>query len=329
MKNYSRALFLPVMFVLITAIPALACDPCSLYSASRLQGHSAGAFTFALSEQYTDFERSGDVKDNSVRDGEFVRGFSTTQFSLAYDLSARAGVQIVLPLITRTVEQIDRYRSSTHSVSEMGDISLLASYALVDLREADWAFIVGSSAGVKFPSGDTGVLEDASDGADELLTESYVFKHHPIGSATEGRALAFGSGSYDYIFGLDLLTRYQRVLLLSNAQYTLRTEGDFDYEFADDILGSIGGGYYFLLEHEFAMAGLVMLSSENKSNDHRAGQLVPASAVSNLYLGPELLVSINEVIGAQVGVDFRITDQDAGVSVVPSTRVRASVSYRF
>ena len=315
--------------VLSVATPAFACDPCALNNASRLQGHAAGAFTFSVYEQYTNFDRAQN-SDDTYNEGDLVRGFSITQFSLAYDLTQRAGLQVTLPLITRRFDQAEHDSFETKSDSGLGDLSLAGSYAFIDYKDSDWALIAGLTGGVKFPSGDTGVLEhDASGDEVEAQHHEEMLRHHPIGASSEGRALSLGSGSYDYILGLDLLSRYQRYLVLANAQYTIRTEGDFEYEFADDFLSSIGSGYYFLLDHESSIAGLVSLSSENKGNDHRSGELVPVSAISNLYLGPELIMTLDEVIGAQIGIDFRVTEEDAGSTVVPTNRLRASISYRF
>jgi len=319
-----------VIFLTVFVEPASACDPCALYNASRLQGHSADTFTLSISEQYTNFDRSEDSKENSVRDGEFVRGFSTTQFALAYDATERIGVQLTLPLVARRFDEIKQFRNSTESDAGLGDLSFVGTYSFIDYKDQDWAVIAGFTGGLKFPTGDTGVLEDVSEeDHSDLLTERLVLKHHQIGTASGGRALTFGTGSYDYILGLNLLSRYQRYLLISSAQYTIRTEGDFNYEFADDFLFSMGAGYYFLLDHDFTAAGLVMLSGEYKGKDHLNDEIVSGSEVSNLYLGPELLFSVNSRIGAEVSLDFRVTDEDEGSTVVPETRIRASLSYRF
>lgn len=328
-RNY-LSYFWVIVFVFFVE-PASACDPCALYNASRLQGHATDTFTLSVSEQYTDFDRAQDSKENSVKDGEFVRGFSTTQFGLAYDATERIGVQLTLPLVARKFDEIKQFRSSTESDAGLGDISLAGTYSFIDYKDQDWAVIAGFTGGVKFPTGDTGVLEDVSEEEEtsDHLTEQLVLKHHQIGTATGGRALTFGTGSYDYILGLNLLSRYQRYLLLSSAQHTLRTEGDFNYEFADDFLVSLGTGYYFLLDHEFTAAGLISLSGEFKGKDHLNGEIVNGSEVSNLYLGPEFLFSLNDKLGAQVSLDFRVTDEDGDSTVVPETRIRASVSYRF
>lgn len=319
-----RYLFLIFLSVIFLKASAFACDPCALYNASRLQGHRAGALTLSVSEQYTDFNRAEDIPENSVRDGEFVRGFSTTQFALSYDITEEVGLQLTLPLIARRFDEVERFRNTTDSDAGLGDLSLVGTYTFLNHNTGSSAFLGGFTGGVKFPTGETGVLRDVS-----AIEGSALLKHHSIGAASGGRALTFGTGSYDYILGLHALSRFERYLLLSYAQYTIRTEGDFDYEFADDLLFSVGSGYYFLLSHDFTMAGLLALSGEFKGKDKLDGARLDGSAISNLYLGPQLLFTLNEKVGAELGFDFRITDEDRGATVVPEARLRAGVSYRF
>ncbi len=325
MKN----VFLVAITLLTTASTAFACDPCALYNVSRLQGHSPGAFTVSLSEQYTNFDRANSSPENSIRDGELVRGFSTTQVALAYDLTKEFGIQATLPLITRRFDKIEHYRSETKSDEGIGDASLVGTYSFINYRTSESMLVVEFTAGIKIPTGDTGVLKDVSTEEDEEAVERSFLKHHQIGSASGGRALTFGTGSYDYIVGLNLISRYQRYLAVSSAQYTVRTEGDFNYEFADDFLMSAGAGYYLALGDDFTLAGIVVLTGEFKGKDHLDSELVSGSNVSNLYVGPQLLFTLNEAIGGELGVDFRVTDEDEEATVVPTTRMRASMSYRF
>lgn len=324
-----KAVIAACLTSLTWAAQASACDPCALYSASRLQGHSEGALTLAVSEQYTDYDRPAGTPENSVRDGEFVRGYSTTQFSIAYDATQAFGLQFTLPLIVRRFDDTENFRTDTETDSGIGDLSLVGSYSFLSHRDPNLFLDAGFIGGLKFPTGDTGDLGDISNQVESTSERGLVLRHHQIGTASGGRALTFGSGSYDYILGLNLLTRYQRYLALSYAQYTIRTEGDFDYEYADDFLWSVSTGYYLYLGHDASLAALVALSGEHKGKDHLAGELVEGSQVSNLYLGPQLVFTLTERIGADVSWEFRLTDEDAGATVVPDHRLRAGFSYRF
>lgn len=305
---------------------SFACDPCALYNASKLQGHSEGAITLSLSEQYSSYSKAKNINDNSIKNGELVKGYSTTQFSGAYDVNENLGFQVNLPLIARSFDEIQNYRQNDESDAGLGDISLLGSYSVINQRTARWTNIIGINAGIKLPTGDSGTLEELTSIEEG---EASNFKHHVIGASAGGRALTLGTGSYDYILGGNILSRYDRYLLLADLQYTIRTEGDFNYEFADDLLWSVGPGYYFSLEHNYSLAGRISLSGESKGKDKLDNDLVKGSQISNLYVGPEVLLSFNQKIGLQAGVDFRVTDEDRDAQVVPDCRIRSAISYRF
>ena len=285
---------------------------------------------FSISEQYTAFDRAKDLPDNSIRNGELVRGYSTTQLGLAYDLLESLGLQLTIPLIIRRYDKIRNFRAATEHDSGFGDISLSGYYTFYNYNDGERAVRAGVSAGVKFPTGDTGVLRDidstqsAPGSAQDLL-----FKHHTSGVSASGRALTFGTGSYDYILGLNNLLRHQRLLFFSYLQYTLRTEGDFNYEFADDLTFSSGPGYFIFLEHDRSIALRLALSGEFKGKDELNNRSVEGSQVSNLYLGPEILFLINAKISGEAGLDFRVSSEDSGAQVVPHTRIRFGLSYRF
>ena len=307
---------------------AWACDPCALYSAARMQGHSEGAFSLAVSEQYTDYDKTSNSTQGTIKDGELTKSFSTTQIAAAYDLSKCWGLQLTLPVITRDKTEIKNYRSSSETETGIVDIVLMTGYSLVNSYSADWTKILGVSFGVKFPTGDTGDLDEPNETV-EIEPDNLSLRHHTLVSSSGEGALTNGSGSYDYIFGLSWLTRYQKFLFLSNAQYDLRTEGDFGYEFADDFLWSVGPGYYLSLSDTHSLALRLALAGEEKAKDKRDGVLQAGSEVHNLYLGPEVLFTINSQVSGEVGFDFRVNDQDEDATVVADYRLRAALAYRF
>ncbi len=321
------SLLLAVLSMLSVASTVYACDPCALYNASRLQGHSEGDFSISISEQYTDYDLAQDTNENSIRDGELVRGFSTTQFVFNYDATEALGLQVSLPMIGRRYDQIQQYRVDTESEVELGDIVLSGTYSFLNYRKTDWVAISGLTFGLKLPTGDTGVLDDTTEEND--VQENIILKHHTIGTGSGGRALTFGTGSYDYILGNNSLLRYERYLLLTNLQYTFRTEGDYDYRFANDLIFSASPGYYIMLDHDFTLAAAVSLSGEFKGKDTQYGNKVTGSAYSNLYLGPTFFITSDDKIGLELGMDFRVTGEDANAVVVPEKRLKANVSYRF
>ncbi len=313
---------------LLFATSAWACDPCAIFNAARLDGHEPNSWRVSLGEQYTNFKKGKSYPENSFRNKELVKGFSNTQFALSYDFSEVLGLQLSIPLISRYVEEIKDYQTSNNWDAGLGDISLIASYSPVHIKKLDWTVLTGVSAGIKLPTGDTGVLEEISADPDAQVKAQFL-KHHPVGSTSGGRALTYGSGSYDYIMGANNLLRYQNFLLLSNIQYTIRTEGDFNYEFDNDLIWAVLPAYYLLLEHDYTVASGLGLSGEHKGKDRLAGSELDGSDISNIYLGPELILSFKGKYSAQIGFDFRVSNKDREADIVPENRVRASLAYRF
>ncbi|MCC6954993.1 MAG: hypothetical protein IT290_12820 [Deltaproteobacteria bacterium] len=316
------------MRILAAALPCLfatsvawACDPCALYSATRISGHTEGNFTLSVNEQYTNFDRVSARENESIQDGEAAREYSTTMLSLGYDLADSAGVQLSLPIIARRFDEYTTYRASSESETGIGDATLAASYTPISKKSVDEAWIVGVFGGVKFPTGDSGSLEEAE-------PQPTIARHHPVGGGSSGRALSLGSGSFDFPLGMFALTRLNRAFVLANVQYTIRTQGDFDYEFADDLVWSAGPGAYVLLHDDYTVALRAVLGGEAKGRDQHNGALVDGSAITETYLGPEVIFTVGPLSG-ELGVDFRVTDEDGDALVVPDFRVRAGLSYRF
>ncbi len=318
-----------IFLILLISNPAWACDPCAIFNAARLDGHEANSWRVAFGEQYTNFEKGKEYPENSFRNKDFVKGFNNSQFALSYDFNQQFGIQFTVPLISRYVEHIHDYRSSNQWDSGLGDVSLLASYSPLHIKELNWTWLTGLTAGVKLPTGDTGVLEDITSNDPDEQLKSQFLKHHTIGTTSGGRALTYGSGSYDYIMGTNNLLRYKNYLLLSNIQYTIRTEGDFNYEFDNDLIWSALPAYYLLLDDNFTIAGGIGISGEHKGKDRLNGTELTGSNISNIYLGPEAIFSFKGKYSAQVGIDFRVSDKDQDADIVPENRVRASLAYRF
>lgn len=322
----ARVAWVLALWLSLVAIPAMACDPCALYQASRLQGHERGALSLSVSEQYTQFDRTEQESDRQIRDGELVRGFSTTQFAVGYDISERLGVQLTVPLIVRSYDKLVAYRAQGESDVGLGDITLSGSISVYDRQRTRSQLRVALSAGVKLPTGDTDAIGSSLSAGE---TSAVLVRHHPAAGAGGGRALTLGSGSVDGIFGASMFTRNGRVLTLSWIQYGARTEGDYDYRFGDDLLLSVGPGYYLSLDDYHTVALRLALNGEFKAADTLREDRVSGSSISNIYVGPELLVTLSDYLAAEAGVDFRTTSDDPGSLVASEYRIRTSLSYRF
>lgn len=315
--------------LLLGTNPALACDPCAIYNSARLQGHRPEEISVGMFEQLTTFDRAQALPENSIKDGDLGRDYSSTQFIVGYDLTDRAGLQLSLPLISRRYDEIQNYRSTTKTDTGLGDITLTGNYTFLNFTGVAWTASLGGFLGVEFPTGDSGSLQDESNDAIVGDVNQLIFKHSSIGGGAGSQEPTLGSGSYDYIFGGYGLLRYERFVAFSDLQYSIRTEGDYDYQFGNDLLTNFSPGYYIYLEHDWAVAGLVSFSGEFKDKDQIESSDVAGSGVSNLYLGPALIASFGDRLAGELRYEFRITDEDAGASVVPEAKIRASLGYRL
>ncbi len=320
--NLKLALCLLVAAV-IGAESAKACNSCSLMNVSKLESVSDGDFSFYLSERYTSYNKAEDLSYKQQRDSEYVKDYSNAQVGISYGVADSFALQAYLPVINRRSESVEALRVSEDSDFGVGDAVLAGSYDLINYQEDSLLLNTSMLAGIKLPTGETGTLNRVV-GKEETMT-----RHHAVGHGMGGRTLVLGSGSYDFIFGLGTMAVYDRYILTGTAQYTARTEGDFDYRFADELLWSAGTGYYLLLDPDFSLGLMAMLSSEYKSKDKIDGALIDGSQYSNLFAGPSVLMTFGKKLSTEIGFDFRVTDEDLASVVVPEWRLKADISYRF
>ncbi|MCB0322373.1 MAG: hypothetical protein KDD69_02335 [Bdellovibrionales bacterium] len=321
---------LPLLLAAFTFSPSTveACDPCALFNATKLTEQSAGTFNLSLSEQLTSYEKA----DTNVFSGQFTREYSTTQLTGSYQFAERWGGQIILPWVVRRFDEVERFRTDSETEDGFGDMVGLLTYTAYQEASVDHALFVSLSAGVKFPTGDSGSIEEAGITAETGTARgAESLAHHQIGASTglSGRVLSIGTGSYDFPLVAGISGRMDRLLLLAFAQYTVRTEGDFDYEFDDDLLWSTSAGTFLLLHDDYSLAAQIALSGEHKAKDTFNGASVPASDISNLYLGPALvLTAIDRVVG-EFALDLPVDTKEGDRRLEPEYRLRAALSYRF
>jgi len=314
----SRVRFLLVVFVVAFESISFSCDPCALYSALNTNQGKAGSFNVSVFEQTTRFEKGNDDDYYSIKNGEIIKNYSTTQVNLSYGISENFSLQVSVPYVIRTFDKISNFRGESASDSGFGDASILTQFQdKFELGEGIKLFPV-LYAGLKLPTGDTGSLGS--------VTGS---KHHTItGAVGAGRVLTFGSGSYDVPLGGSLTLTKDRALLTIGAQYTIRTEGSFNYKFANDLFWYTNPGYFVFLDDDFSLSLTAFLSGENKGADKQLDQRVSLSSFSNIFLGPSMGFSYKGNLTGELAYQRRMTDKDNSI-IVPEDRLRVALSYRF
>jgi hypothetical protein len=280
-----------------------------VYAATEAQGGIGQGFFGGVAQQFTEF---GTVQDNGHRipsEGQYIDS-SVSQVFAGYNFNDRLSVQLSLPVIYRG------YGSDTQhgKVSGIGDLSLTGSYTVYQKLEESYNFSWSVLGGVKFPTGDSSKLNTP----DEDLPEG-------IG----GHDLALGSGSYDGIIGTGIFGRWKRGFFTASVQYAIRSEGDFQHQYANDLTWFGGPGVYIALTDDYTLALQAVVAGETKGKDTFAGVPDGDSAESLVYVGPQINFTWRSKLSAQLGADLPVVRENSGTQVLPDYRVRAALTWRF
>jgi hypothetical protein len=204
--------------------------------------------------------------------------------------------------------------------SGIGDVSLVGHVQAVHMENTQATFIWNLLGGVKFPTGN-------SDRIAEEFNETEV--EGAPASGVHGHDLALGSGSYDGIVGTAIYARWQRWYLRAAGQYTIRSTGDFDYRYANDLTWAGGPGYYFLMTERQSLALQLAVTGETKGCDTFQGETAGDTGITSVFLGPLLNYTWSDKFNAELGVDVPVSIDNTALQLVPSYRVRAAVIWHF
>ena len=233
-----------------------------------------------------------------------------SQAFAGYNFTERIGLQFNLPVIYRSYG----YQSARGSESGIGDVSLLGNVRLYEELSEQFTFNWTGLGGVKFPTGSTSQLNP---------------DRPEFAPGIGGHDLTLGSGSYDGLLGTGFYARWRRVFLTGAMQYAIRTEGAYDYQFANDWTWIGGPGVYVLLGDTHTLSLQAVVSGETKGLDTLNGETVGDTGVTSVFLGPQLNYTWSSRLSAMVGVDLPVSVVSSGEQVVPTYRVRAAVTFRF
>jgi hypothetical protein len=311
----------PALAVLAAADaqPAEACDLCSVYTASEAQGGGTGFYS-GVAEQFTYFNTLQAGGRTVANDGESIDSLNSQVF-IGYNFNQHFGLQLNLPIIYRqyrrqfTAED-DGHVSSPANRSEtgLGDLSLVGNVRVYKYSGETFTFNWTALGGIKFPTGGTGQLNPANP---------------DFATGIGGHDLTFGSGSYDGLLGTGFSMRWKRLFFTGGMQYSLRTAGAFDYQFANDWSWSGGPGVYLVLEDNYTVAFQAAVSGESKGQDTIAGVPTDDTALTIVYLGPQIDFTWSDTLGAHLGADLPVSIASTGNQVVPDYRIHAAVTWRF
>ena len=300
--------------------PALACDLCALYSAAQARGEVGQGFFGRVAEQFTHF---GTVQIDGAKapnpTGQYLNS-SISQIFAGYNLTERLGAQLNVPMIYRSFKRPAGFAIDNGTESGLGDISLLGNWVAVRKLRENFTFSWNLLGGLKFPSGN-------DDRIKEELVESETPGAPPSG--IHGHDLTLGTGSIDGIVGTGVFTRWHRMFLNAGLQYAIRTKGDFDYEFANDLTWSGGPGVFLFLNHKYTLGLQAIVAGEAKGRDTFRGAKAEDTGVTAVYLGPQVNFTWKDKLSAQVALDLPVSIRNTALQTVPDYRVRAGVTWHF
>lgn len=322
MKSLLLSSMLLILVVLALPAPqAWACDLCAIYRAEAAKSNNPGLH-LGVFEQYTHFgtmQQDGHKVDNPA---DQKLDSSITQFIIGYEFSDRFGVQLNAPYINRTFRRPTPTGSiDSGTESGLGDLSLTAHYRILQHTTEDTLVVWNALGGIKFPTGSTTRLK-------EELSETEPDPGVPA-SGIHGHDLALGSGSYDGIVGTSVFASWERLFMTAALQYSIRSRGDYDYRYANDLAWHFKPGGYLYLSHTSSVGLQLALSGEDKGKDDLAGVTAEDTGMTSIFLGPELSYTWKEHLSAELGAEFPVLSNNTALQLVPDYRIKAAVSWRF
>jgi hypothetical protein len=303
-KNKFLAL---AVLAVASAQPVLGCDLCAIYSAQEAQGGGKGFFA-GTAEQFTDFSSfKSDGHSAPNTDSAFIHSLSSQIFA-GYNFNQRAGVQFNLPVIYREYGQVAAHGSELG----LGDASLVGNFRLYQKTTDDFSFTWTALGGIKFPTGDSSWLGRPD-----------------FAAGIGGHDLALGSGSVDGLLGTGFSARWKRLFFTGQMQYAVRTEGDFQHQYANDWTWAGGPGVYLALQDDYTIALQGTVSGESKGKDTFGGVPDDDSAETIVYIGPQISFTWSDNFSAHIGADLPVSYDNSGDQIMPSCRIRGAVTWRF
>jgi hypothetical protein len=323
------------------------CDLCAIYTTVEGRHAETGPYV-GVGEQYTYFgtlKNNGETVPNPA--GERLNS-SITQLVTGYQITPRIGVQLNFPIIARWFRRLEAGGPQDGDVSGFGDMSAIGTvnaFSYVDTERVAHVFLLG---GLKFPTGNPDELEEELQPAHCIpypdpttcgprshgLSGPRTRHHTTVPSGIHGHDLALGSGSVDGIVGAQVFGSWRRAFATAAVQYVARTVGAFGYQYANDLLFEGGPGAFLalgdsLFGEPYSFGAQLLLSGETKGTDTLQGQSEGDTGITALYLGPAFRFGWGTHLGAQIGADLPVLQNNTQLQIVPDYRLRGGVTWRF
>jgi hypothetical protein len=299
---------------------ALACDLCAVYNSSAAQGESSRGWHISLAEQFT---HSGTLQEegSEVSDpADQYRDSSITTLIAGYNFTPRLGVNLNLPYVHRTFRRAEGFAIEEGTESGLGDMALTGRAVLLAKTEHEYSYSLSVLAGLEFPTGD-------SDRLREEREELEVPDAPPAG--VHGNDLALGSGSFDGIVGAVAHAHWRRLFFSADAQYFIRTRGDFGYQFGNELSVFTGPGVYAIFTEQSTLGLQAGFTYETKARDRIDGEKREDGIVVSWYASPGAVFTWGEHFSASLNVDIPLRIYNRAFQTVPDYRLRGGATWSF
>jgi hypothetical protein len=309
--------FLVLVFLLCIPVLSFCCDLCGCFVPKNSVAHG---FLFGVAEQYSslsDLSLDGETLGNA--NNQYMNS-SYTQIFATYHFDEKTALQLNVPLIHRTFQRPQDGEFTHGAESGMGDLLLVGYYIPYQrsnpYRQFQWRVL----GGLKFPTGDSSRIG-------EELNEDEATGELPSG--VHGHDLALGSGSWDVLVGTNLNGRMHRWFFSGTVQYAIRTRGDFDYKYANDLLWNGGPGYYVSSDMYWPVGLQLLISGEHKGEDQLGSEFTDDTAITSVYLEPTAVIGLKQIGTAEIGFGIPLLLNNSGLQTVPKYRLRIGMTWTF
>ncbi len=338
---------------------AAACDLCAIYTATEVQQGRTG-FRISVAEQFTYFGTTRDFgKAVTDADDEEMKS-SITQFVLGYNFTETIGAQLNVPFISRHFKRFEGEELVDDDETGFGDISLIGTFVPFRWVGTDSVIRTSIMAGIKLPTGRTGRLREELEAVEDdttvpdfpdvpgrglpgfppavsTSTGTSVSNHGTGGdneSALHGHDIALGSGSVDGVFGARLFGSWKRLYAAGFVQYFVRSQGRFNYQYANELLWRFGPGVFLALDDVALGRGYTLnlaavFSGETKGKDTISGIDLDDTAYTGLYLGPQTIFTWGESLQISLAGELPVEQKNTAVQLVPDYRIFGAFTWRF
>jgi hypothetical protein len=314
--------------VLLSGI-ASACDFCACELPPMGLGNQPG-WNARVSEQFTHF---GTLQQDGAKianpGGEHLDS-SVTQIIVGYDFAHALGVQLSVPLVSRSFRRLHHGAIESGSESGVGDVSFLAHWAPIHIQRSEFLLTARFFAGISLPSGDSDrALEEGGHHGEDGENEEAEGAGETVASGIHGHDLALGTGSVSGIFGVDAHLQWKRFFAVAGIGGTARTEGAHGYTFADEMSWHGELGAFLVNGDDFNLALSAECTGASKGQDVFQGTRATDTSATFVFLGPKVAATWGKRYHVDVAVDFPVLRENSGVQAVPDYRISATVGIRF